>query len=60
MQKNPIIQQDDGLIPGPEHREKLKLEEQLRAADEMLKYKKRQIQELQQDLEVTSVFTVCV
>ncbi|XP_076001248.1 coiled-coil domain-containing protein 39 [Genypterus blacodes] len=34
-----------------EHREKLKLEEQLRAAEEMLKYKRRQIQELQQDLQ---------
>ncbi|XP_056276699.1 coiled-coil domain-containing protein 39 [Pseudoliparis swirei] len=35
----------------PEQQEKLKLEEQLRAAEEMLKYKKRQVQELQQDLQ---------
>ncbi|XP_033507422.2 coiled-coil domain-containing protein 39 [Epinephelus lanceolatus] len=35
----------------PEHQEKLKLEEQLRAAEETLKYKKRQVQELQQDLQ---------
>ncbi|TDH06038.1 hypothetical protein EPR50_G00128410 [Perca flavescens] len=35
----------------PEHQEKLKLEEQLRAAEEMLKYRKRQLQELQQDLQ---------
>ncbi|XP_041805259.1 coiled-coil domain-containing protein 39-like [Chelmon rostratus] len=35
----------------PEYQEKVKLEEQLRAAEETLKYKKRQIQELQQDLQ---------
>ncbi|XP_071347882.1 coiled-coil domain-containing protein 39 [Trachinotus anak] len=35
----------------PEYQEKLKLEEQLRAAEETLKYKKRQIEELQQDLQ---------
>ncbi|XP_023265381.1 coiled-coil domain-containing protein 39-like, partial [Seriola lalandi dorsalis] len=35
----------------PEYQEKLKLEERLRAAEETLKYKKRQIQELQQDLQ---------
>ncbi|XP_045908847.1 coiled-coil domain-containing protein 39 [Micropterus dolomieu] len=35
----------------PEYQEKLKLEEQLKAAEETLKYKKRQIQELQQDLQ---------
>ncbi|XP_068594240.1 coiled-coil domain-containing protein 39 isoform X3 [Cebidichthys violaceus] len=36
---------------GPEHQEKLKLEEQLRAAEETLKYKIRQGDELQQDLQ---------
>ncbi|XP_068427707.1 coiled-coil domain-containing protein 39 [Clinocottus analis] len=35
----------------PEQQEKLKLEGQLKAAEEMLKYKKRHIQELQQDLQ---------
>ncbi|XP_034411583.1 coiled-coil domain-containing protein 39 [Cyclopterus lumpus] len=35
----------------PEQQEKLKLEEKLRAAEETLKYKKRQVQELQQDLQ---------
>ncbi|XP_051989389.1 coiled-coil domain-containing protein 39-like isoform X1 [Xyrauchen texanus] len=35
----------------PEHQEKLKLEEQRRAAEEKCKYKKRQIQELQEDIE---------
>ncbi|XP_076601686.1 coiled-coil domain-containing protein 39-like [Chaetodon auriga] len=35
----------------PEYEDKLKLEEQLRAAEETLKCKKRQIQELQQDVQ---------
>ncbi|KAM9349210.1 coiled-coil domain-containing protein 39 [Symphorus nematophorus] len=35
----------------PEYQEKLKLEQQLRAAEETLRYKKRQVQELQQDLQ---------
>uniref|UniRef100_A0A4W6FLV4 Coiled-coil domain-containing protein 39 n=1 Tax=Lates calcarifer TaxID=8187 RepID=A0A4W6FLV4_LATCA len=35
----------------PEYQEKLKLEEQLSAAEETLKYKKRRVQELQQDLQ---------
>ncbi|XP_039999665.1 coiled-coil domain-containing protein 39 [Xiphias gladius] len=35
----------------PEYQEKLKLEEQLRVAEETLKYKKRQVQELHQDLQ---------
>ncbi|XP_047444471.1 coiled-coil domain-containing protein 39 [Mugil cephalus] len=35
----------------PEYQEKLKLEEQLRAVEETLKYKKRQAAELQQDLQ---------
>ncbi|XP_051231506.1 coiled-coil domain-containing protein 39 [Dicentrarchus labrax] len=35
----------------PEYQEKLKLEEQLNAAEDTLKYKKRQVQELQQDLQ---------
>ncbi|XP_029308902.1 coiled-coil domain-containing protein 39-like [Cottoperca gobio] len=35
----------------PEYKERLKLGEQLRAAEEKLKYKKRQVQELQQDLQ---------
>ncbi|XP_063741240.1 LOW QUALITY PROTEIN: coiled-coil domain-containing protein 39 [Eleginops maclovinus] len=35
----------------PEHQEKVKLEEQLRAVGETLKHKKRQVQELQQDLQ---------
>uniref|UniRef100_A0A8C2JC18 Coiled-coil domain-containing protein 39 n=1 Tax=Cyprinus carpio TaxID=7962 RepID=A0A8C2JC18_CYPCA len=36
----------------PAHQEKLKLEEQRRAAEEKYKYKKRQIRELQEDIEV--------
>uniref|UniRef100_A0A3P8S2B4 Coiled-coil domain-containing protein 39 n=1 Tax=Amphiprion percula TaxID=161767 RepID=A0A3P8S2B4_AMPPE len=36
----------------PEFQEKLKLEEQLRVAEETLKYRKKQVQELQQDLQV--------
>ncbi|XP_068995683.1 coiled-coil domain-containing protein 39 [Embiotoca jacksoni] len=36
----------------PEYQEKLQLEEELRAAEEMVKYKRRQVQELQQDLQV--------
>uniref|UniRef100_A0A673J3Q1 Coiled-coil domain-containing protein 39 n=1 Tax=Sinocyclocheilus rhinocerous TaxID=307959 RepID=A0A673J3Q1_9TELE len=35
----------------PAHQEKLKLEEQRRAAEEKYKYKKRQIRELQEDIE---------
>ncbi|XP_070775199.1 coiled-coil domain-containing protein 39 [Enoplosus armatus] len=35
----------------PEYQEKLKLEEQLKVAEETLKYKKRQVQELRQDLQ---------
>ncbi|XP_033959595.1 coiled-coil domain-containing protein 39 [Pseudochaenichthys georgianus] len=35
----------------PEHQEKVKLQEQLRAAEVTLKYKKRQVQELQQDVQ---------
>lgn len=35
----------------------MKLEEQLRAAEETLKYKKRQVQELQQDLQVISIYS---
>lgn len=40
------------LTVGPAHQEKLKLEEQRRAAEEKHKYKKRQIRELQEDIEV--------
>lgn len=40
------------LTVGPAHQEKLKLEEQRRAAEEKYKYKKRQIRELQEDIEV--------
>uniref|UniRef100_A0A8C1DM37 Coiled-coil domain-containing protein 39 n=1 Tax=Cyprinus carpio carpio TaxID=630221 RepID=A0A8C1DM37_CYPCA len=39
------------LTVGPAHQEKLKLEEQRRAAEEKYKYKKRQIRELQEDIE---------
>ncbi|XP_065809901.1 coiled-coil domain-containing protein 39 isoform X2 [Labrus bergylta] len=35
----------------PENQEKVKLEQQLRAAEETVKFKRRQIQELQQDLQ---------
>ncbi|XP_059358337.1 coiled-coil domain-containing protein 39 isoform X2 [Carassius carassius] len=38
----------------PAHQEKLKLEEQRRAAEEKYKYKKRQIRELQEDIESMS------
>ena len=37
---------------GAEHQKKLKLEEQEKAAEEKLKYKKRQIKELQEDIQV--------
>ncbi|XP_072219782.1 coiled-coil domain-containing protein 39 [Leuresthes tenuis] len=36
---------------GPEYQEHLKLQKQLRATEETLMYKKRQVQELQQDLQ---------
>uniref|UniRef100_A0A673AE56 Coiled-coil domain-containing protein 39 n=1 Tax=Sphaeramia orbicularis TaxID=375764 RepID=A0A673AE56_9TELE len=36
----------------PEYQEKLKLEEQLRAAEDTLKYKRKQISELQEDTQV--------
>ncbi|KAM4552061.1 coiled-coil domain-containing protein 39 [Odontesthes bonariensis] len=36
---------------GPEYQEHLKLQEQLRATEETLKHKKRNVQELQQDLQ---------
>ncbi|TMS10168.1 Coiled-coil domain-containing protein 39 [Larimichthys crocea] len=39
----------------PEYQEKLKLEEQLKAAEEMLTFKKRQVQELQQDLKCSKL-----
>uniref|UniRef100_A0A8C1KT79 Coiled-coil domain-containing protein 39 n=1 Tax=Cyprinus carpio TaxID=7962 RepID=A0A8C1KT79_CYPCA len=42
------------LTVGPAHQEKLKLEEQRRAAEEKYKYKKRQIRELQEDIESMS------
>lgn len=41
-----------GFVLGPEFQEKMKLEEQLRAAEEMLKYKRKQSEELQLDLQV--------
>lgn len=47
------------FVLGPEHQEKLKLEEQLRAAEEMLKFRKRQLQELQQDLQVIPFYSQC-
>uniref|UniRef100_A0A3P8S274 Coiled-coil domain-containing protein 39 n=1 Tax=Amphiprion percula TaxID=161767 RepID=A0A3P8S274_AMPPE len=40
----------------PEFQEKLKLEEQLRVAEETLKYRKKQVQELQQDLQVIVIY----
>lgn len=43
----------------PEYQEKLKLEEQLRATEEMLKYKRKQVQELQLDLQVISIYSSC-
>ncbi|KAI7809395.1 coiled-coil domain-containing protein 39 [Triplophysa rosa] len=36
---------------GPEHQEKLKLEEERRAAEEKYKYKRRQIREIDEDIE---------
>lgn len=42
------------LTVGPAHQEKLKLEEQRRAAEEKYKYKKRQIPELQEDIDVNT------
>uniref|UniRef100_A0A665TID1 Coiled-coil domain-containing protein 39 n=1 Tax=Echeneis naucrates TaxID=173247 RepID=A0A665TID1_ECHNA len=41
----------------PDYQEKMKLEEQLTVAEETLKYRKRQVQELQQDLQVTSIYS---
>ena len=38
---------------GPEYQEKLRLGEELKAIEETLKFKKRQIKELQQDLQVS-------
>lgn len=40
------------LAVGPAHQEKLKLEEQRRAAEDKYKFKKRQIRDLQEDVEV--------
>lgn len=40
------------VAAGPEHQEKLKLEEERRAAEEKYKYKRRQIRELDEDIEV--------
>ena len=37
---------------GEEYQEKLKLDEQKRAAEEKYKYKRRQIRELQEDIQV--------
>lgn len=45
------------FVLGPEHQEKVKLQEQLRAAEVTLKYKKRQVQELQQDVQVHSNYS---
>jgi len=39
-------------ITGDEYEEKLKLEEEKRAADEKYRHKQRQIKELQEDLQV--------
>lgn len=39
-------------ITGEEYEEKLKLEEEKRAADEKYRYKRRQIKELQENLQV--------
>lgn len=44
---------------GPEYQEKLRLEEQLRAAEETLKYKRKQIQELRRDVQVSRVHHLC-
>lgn len=41
-----------GGITGEEYEEKLKLEEEKRAADEKYRYKRRQIKELQENLQV--------
>uniref|UniRef100_A0A8D3DHG7 Coiled-coil domain-containing protein 39 n=1 Tax=Scophthalmus maximus TaxID=52904 RepID=A0A8D3DHG7_SCOMX len=40
------------LVLGAEHKAKLKLEEELRAVEDTLRYKSRQFQELQQDIQV--------
>lgn len=40
------------LFLGEEHEEKVKLEEEKRAADEKYRYKRRQIKELQGDIQV--------
>ena len=47
------------FVSGPEYQEKLKLEEELRAAEDTLKLKKRHLHELQQDSEVSPVQGRC-
>ena len=42
------------VTPGEEYEEKQRLEEQLRAAMDKYKYKRRQIRELQEDLQTMS------
>lgn len=45
------------FVLGPEYQEKVKLEEKLRAIEETLKYKKRQIQELLHDQQVSPSYS---
>lgn len=45
------------FVSGPEYQEKQKLEDQFRVAEESLKYKKKLVQELQQDLQVISIYS---
>lgn len=40
------------MASGPEYKQKVKLEEQLRTAEETLRNKRKEIQELQQDIQV--------
>lgn len=44
---------------GPMYQEKVKLEGQLNVGEETLNYKKRQIQELQQDIQVFAIYSSC-
>uniref|UniRef100_A0A3Q1J4I9 Coiled-coil domain-containing protein 39 n=1 Tax=Anabas testudineus TaxID=64144 RepID=A0A3Q1J4I9_ANATE len=48
---NTAFRQSLNKVNQSDYQEKLKLEEQLRAAEELLKYKRKQVQELQLDLQ---------
>uniref|UniRef100_A0A3Q1JG57 Coiled-coil domain-containing protein 39 n=1 Tax=Anabas testudineus TaxID=64144 RepID=A0A3Q1JG57_ANATE len=55
---NTAFRQSLNKVNQSDYQEKLKLEEQLRAAEELLKYKRKQVQELQLDLQVISIYKI--